>query len=168
MRLLIIRHAIAGDKTEFAKTGQSDDLRPITADGRDKMERAADGLREVVPTISLLASSPLTRAAQTAEIIALEYDIPIDETIDALRPDAPFDDFLGWLTTRAARDIIAVVGHEPHLSGLISWLISGGAKFRIDLKKGGACLLEFGGAPERGCAILLWSIPPAQLRALGR
>ena len=62
MQLLIVRHSAAEDKEDFAKTGKSDDLRPLTAEGKETMAQAAKGLREVVPEISELATSPLVRA----------------------------------------------------------------------------------------------------------
>ena len=36
MRVLLIRHAIAEDRADFAKTGQDDGLRPLARDGRRK------------------------------------------------------------------------------------------------------------------------------------
>jgi phosphohistidine phosphatase len=56
MRLLVVRHAAAEDKDEFARAGRSDDLRPLTADGKRDMREAARGLRNVVPKLDLLAT----------------------------------------------------------------------------------------------------------------
>jgi phosphohistidine phosphatase len=168
MKLLIIRHGIAEDQDTFAATGKSDDLRPLTAEGRTKMAHAAEGLREVVPDISLLASSPLVRAHETAEIVGRVYEIEVRPTTDALRPDASFDEFLDWLRDSGDQKVVAVVGHEPHLSTLATWLISEVKESRMELKKGGACLLEFDGAPKAGSATLEWLMQPAHLRAIRR
>jgi len=167
MELLIIRHGIAGDKAEFAKTGKSDDLRPLTAEGWEKMARGARGLRAVAPKIALLATSPLVRARETAEIVAAAYDISIGDTTDVLRPDAAFDDFAKWLAGHADRSVVAVTGHEPHLSGLITWLMCGGESSRVDLKKGAAVLLSLDAKQARGGAMLCWALAPKQLRMLG-
>jgi phosphohistidine phosphatase len=167
MKLLVIRHAIAEDKAEFAKTGQTDDLRPLTDDGRKKMRRVAKGLRELVPQLDVLASSPLVRARQTAEIVAKEYGRDIDEFTDVLRPESRFQDGLLWLGQRAAHEAVAIVGHEPHLADFVTWLMSGGEQSRLELKKGGACLLTFEGKPARAGARLEWLSTPAQLRAIG-
>ncbi len=86
MHLLIIRHAIAEDRDSFAGSGKSDDLRPLTDEGRAKMELGAAGLRALLPDITLLAASPLTRAQQTAEIVGKEYGLEIGATTDSLRP----------------------------------------------------------------------------------
>src|SRR5438094_8995307 len=114
MDLLIIRHAIAEDKDVFAQTEQGDDERPLTDEGREKMKRGAEGLRSVAPEISLLATSPLVRARQTAEIVANAYTISIGETTDVLRPDSSLDDFMGWVAPHAQESVVAVVGHDPH------------------------------------------------------
>src|SRR5258708_2037922 len=43
MKLLIIRHAIAEDREDFARTGKDDSLRPITDEGKKKMKQRAGG-----------------------------------------------------------------------------------------------------------------------------
>jgi len=61
---------------------------------------------------------------------------------------------------------VAVVGHEPYLAFLAGWLLTGRHESFVELKKGGACLLEFDDPPAAGNATLVWSIAPAQLRTL--
>lgn len=170
MNLLVIRHAIAEDKEAFAASGRSDDQRPLTEEGRSKMRRAAGGLRLACPRVAVLASSPLLRARETAEIVASALRVSRVEIVEALRPDRPFEELRGWLRGRVApngEDVtVAVVGHEPHLSGLVTWLMTGGSESRIELKKGGACLLAFDRSPAAGEAVLRWALTPSQLRAL--
>jgi phosphohistidine phosphatase len=171
MNLLVIRHAIAEDKERFAASGRNDDLRPLTEEGRSKMRRGAQGLRTVLGRIAHLASSPLVRARETAEIVAPALGAARVEIVDALRPDRSYDELLEWLQGTALPNededrIVGIVGHEPHLSGLVTWLMTGGDESRIELKKGAACLLRFDRAPEEGRAILRWSLPPSQLRDL--
>ena len=172
MNLLVIRHAIAEDKEAFAASGRSDEQRPLTEAGRSKMRRAADGLRLVCPRVAVLASSPLLRARETADIVAPIFRIARVEIVDALRPERAFEEFMVWLRHRVppneANDqaTVAVVGHEPHLSGLVTWLMTSGTQSRIELKKGGTCLLRFGRTPSDGAAILRWALTPSQLRSL--
>ena len=167
MDLLVIRHAIAQDKEEFARTGRDDTQRPLTNDGREKMERAAAGLTSLVPRITLLASSPLLRAAQTAEIVAAAYDSPPKiETVDVLAPGSAYDAFARWLRGCEVESTIAVVGHEPHLGGLITWLLTGRDESHTPLRKGGAALLSFDGAAGQGRAQLTWLLTPGILRRL--
>lgn len=176
MNLLVVRHAIAEDKERFAETGRSDDQRPLTEEGREKMRRGAEGLKEVARRAHVLASSPLVRARETAEIIAPALRASRIEIVEALRPDRHYDDFLKWLRGRAAPNgdevedderTIAIVGHEPHLSGLVTWLMAATTDSRIELKKGAACLLAFERAPAAGAATLRWALTPAHLRKLG-
>ena len=172
MNLLVIRHAIAEDKEAFAASGRSDDQRPLTQIGRSKMRDNAEGLRLIAPKISLLASSPLVRARETAEIVMPALSAPRVEIVEALRPDRQFDEFLSWLRKRVSPNddeddsTVAIVGHEPHLSGLVTWLMTGTTDSRLDLKKGAACLLRFERAPDAGEAMLRWSLTPGQLRKL--
>jgi phosphohistidine phosphatase len=166
MILLIIRHGIAEDRDEFAASGKPDDLRPLTSEGRTKMKHAAEGLKEIASEISILASSPLVRAHETAEIVARAYDIEVRATTETLRPEAPLEKFLEWLTDRSEQPVVAIVGHEPHLSTLATWFMTGTKESQIELKKGGACLLTFQGAPKPGAATLDWLMHPSHLRAL--
>jgi phosphohistidine phosphatase len=167
MRLIVVRHAIAMDREEFAATKQDDDLRPLTPDGRRKMRLGAKGLRALAPHPTVLATSPLTRAVETAQILAAAFDMTITETVESLRPDSPYSAIEQWLRKRNGAETVAIVGHEPHLSGLIAWFVTSGTTARFDLKKGGAALLAFDGRPRRGLATLEWLVTPWQLRRLG-
>jgi phosphohistidine phosphatase len=166
MQLLIIRHGVAVDRADFAKTGKADDLRPLTENGRHKFRRAAQGLRHVVAGPDVLATSPLMRAAQTARIVSDVYDVAAEVT-DVLSPGARLDRFPRWLAEHAAAELVVVVGHDPHLSRLASWLITGVDGSAIVLKKGGACLLSFEATPAKGNARLEWLMTPSQLREIG-
>ena len=103
MNLLIIRHGVAQEKVDAGKAGDIDDRRALTPDGRTKMAHAAEGLREVVPEISLLASSPLLRAHESAEIVGHVYGIEVRSTTDALLPNASFDEFIAWASERSGQ-----------------------------------------------------------------
>jgi phosphohistidine phosphatase len=106
------------------------------------------------------------RAHETADIIGRVYGIEVRAVTEALLPNASLDEFLDWLNDRSEQDVVAIVGHEPHLSTLATSLMTGGKESRIELKKGGACLLTFDGAPRPGSATLEWLLHPRHLRAL--
>lgn len=167
MKLLVVRHAPAADKDEFARTGKSDDLRPLTPAGKREMREVTRGLRGVVPAIDVLATSPLVRAVQTAEILGDSYKRKL-VSVEALRPETRFEDFAIWARAHGGTKTVAIVGHEPHLSGLASWLLASSKRSLLELKKGAACLLEFEDAPGAGSATLLWSMAPKHLRAVGK
>jgi phosphohistidine phosphatase len=168
MKLLMIRHAIAEEREDFARTGKDDRLRPLTEEGRKKMKLAARGLRTLVPDLDLLATSPLTRAAQTGAIVDSVYGGVKEVEIEELTPEATPADFLRWLRQQK-HETIAVVGHEPSISQIVSWLLTGGERRLLSFRKGGACLLQFSGASGEvaaGTATLLWALTPGQLRDL--
>jgi phosphohistidine phosphatase len=166
VQLLIIRHAIAEDREVFGRIEDDDDLRPLTDEGRRKMTRGAEGLRALVPSLDLIATSPLVRAQQTAAIVAKAYGMGVGEATSVLEPDARLERFLTWAAAHEQCEVIAVVGHEPHLSALATWLMTGADDSRLVLKKGGACLLEFAGRPCRAGATLHWLHTPSALRRL--
>jgi phosphohistidine phosphatase len=165
MKLLIIRHATAEEREDFARTGKDDRLRPLTDEGRKKMKQAARGLKALVPEIDLLATSPLTRAAQTGAIVDSVYGGLREVEIEELAPEASPVEFLSWLR-RQTSETMAVVGHEPSISLIVSWLLTGSEKRLFAFRKGGACLLEFPGEVGGGTATLVWALTPALLRFL--
>ena len=167
MNLLVIRHAIAEDRTRWARGGGDDGLRPLTARGRRRMKLAARGLRRVIPAVDLLATSPLVRAEQTADLVAAAYrDLKVVK-VPQLAPQASVHALLKWLQERKHDTTIALVGHEPQLGGFVSWMLTGLQESFVPLKKGGACLLEVPTQVRPGRARLRWMLAPAQLRRLG-
>jgi len=167
VNLLVVRHALAEDRDLFKRTGQSDDLRPLTDRGRRRMRRIARGLARMLSP-DLLVTSPLTRAVQTAEILSRAFDHAVSPPIDALRPDAAPEEFGRWAASLRGKSTVAIVGHEPHLTRLIAWLTIGRLSVYMKLKKGGACLIEFDRIPRQGGGTLLWHLLPSQLSELGR
>lgn len=167
MQVLVVRHAIAEDPADWARGHADDAGRPLTADGRKKMRKGARGLRTLVPELDLIATSPLTRAVQTAEILAKEYDGPTPVQTPVLAPAQPLEALALWLDHERRREVVAIVGHEPALSRAVSWFLASGDRSFIEMKKGAACLLDF---PERvgpGFGTLVWSLGPGALRRLG-
>jgi phosphohistidine phosphatase len=167
MRLLVIRHAIAGDREAFAQeAGLPDAERPITAEGRKKMRESAAGLRAVASDLAVLGTSPYVRARQTAEIVAEAFDgVPVVD-VPALAHGEPRDGLVAWLQDQPA-ECVGIVGHEPDLGMLIAWLVTGDAAPFVSLKKGGACLLEMEGPAGPASAEVLWVLTPKLLRRLG-
>jgi phosphohistidine phosphatase len=161
-QIIIIRHAIAAD----AQANMSDADRPLTKKGLRRMTRAVRGLTRVVPEIALVASSPLLRAVQTAEIVATTFGgCPLVIT-EALTPDAKPDELLNFLAAQEGRAPIACVGHEPGLSRWVAWAMCGHRQSSLRLKKGAACCLNMTQPLAAGQGELQWLLQPRQLRAL--
>ncbi len=166
MDLLVVRHAVAEDRASFARTGKDDAERPLTKAGRRKFERCARGLLRLVPSIDLLTTSALVRAVETAQLIQDVYRIEGAARLDELDPEAEPAALLRWLRRHRRQGTIASVGHEPHLSGFVEYAITGARAGFLDLRKGGACLLDLGDDPQPGRGRLRWLLTPRQLRRL--
>jgi phosphohistidine phosphatase len=166
MEFLIVRHATAVDHGDPAYS--RDDDRPLTPDGIHKFRAAVRGLKELGVRLDRIVTSPLVRARQTAEI--LRDGLAPDLDLDVSRHLAPGGDYEALLRDVAAlgADRVAVVGHEPHLSGLASHVLVGAkARASVLLKKGAAALVVFDGKPEAGSGTLEWLLQPAALREVG-
>lgn len=167
MKVAVIRHAIAEDRATFARTGQDDGLRPLTPKGRNKMRKAAQGLKRILPDIELIGSSPLVRALETARIVADCYGSPRMVKVPELAPGVAPEGCLDWLRRHDGDVTVALVGHEPDLGSLVGWLLTGRRNSFMEVKKGSVCLLEFPGRVAPGGATLLWFLKPSQLALIG-
>jgi phosphohistidine phosphatase len=115
VRIYLVRHAQAA-------SGQPDELRPLTPDGRAAARElgnrlAADGLRP-----DAVLSSPLLRARETAAELARALGAE-PETDERLSPGADAAALRAVVAGRG--ETIVVVGHQPDC-GRISAAISGG------------------------------------------
>jgi phosphohistidine phosphatase len=166
VKLLIVRHGQAGNPEEWEAAGKDDRLRPLTPKGKKELRPAAAGLVRLVPALDLIATSPWTRAMQTAAIINREYDVEIEE-VEQLTSDHRPDELTAWLSQQSRPEAVALVGHEPHLGLLVGYLLTGKSVSFVDLKKGGACLLEMDEPSKPGTACLEWLLSNRELRRLG-
>ncbi len=169
MILYIIRHAIAAQAGTNGPA-EDDSQRPLTDKGRKKMRQIAQGLKELETQIDLVLSSPYLRAKQTARILAKKFELSKDKVIltENLSPTGYVDQLVNEINDNYAEVTnIALVGHEPSLSGLASMLLSGDPALSITLKKGGICKLSVETLQYGRCATLDWLLSPAQLVEIG-
>ena len=161
MKLLVIRHGTAEDSAPGG-----DAQRSLTHEGKKEMKEVASGLRAVVDTIDVIGASPLVRAQQTAEIVAKGFgDAPI-KTVNALVPGSDLSELLGWISEHASKKVVALVGHEPLLGTLVTWLMTGMENSRVEMTKAGAALLEFDSRVAAGSARLRCLLTRHELRRL--
>ena len=166
-RLLIVRHAIAQDRDEAYAQHRSDADRPLTDKGRRRMQQVAAGIHCEAGQLEQILSSPLLRAHQTAEILSRQYpETPLTIT-DSLSPGQSLPSLVEELAATSHGGTVAIVGHEPDLSSLIALLVFRNEQAAIQLKKGGAALLDFPHRIAIGNGALLWLLTPGQLRKLG-
>jgi phosphohistidine phosphatase len=166
VEVLVVRHAIAMDRAEAESAGVPESERPLTEEGRSRMKRIARALAKRVPEVGALISSPWLRARDTAELLRERYRGLACVESEALLPDAEPQALEQLLSAHAHQPLVAVVGHEPHLSGWVSWCLTGERRPVVLLRKGGACLLRFDGAPAAGGGLLQWLLTPALARRL--
>ena len=131
------------------------------------MKRVAAGLREIVDKIDVIGASPLLRAQQTAKIVAKAYDDPPIVTVEDLLPESDPPALMNWLRQHSTVDVVVIVGHQPNLGRVVTWLMSGVKGPRVDLSKGGTCLLEFSENVSAGNGTLEWLLTPSLLRQVG-
>jgi phosphohistidine phosphatase len=166
VKLLIVRHGPAGDPEEWEREGKDDRIRPLTKDGKKAVRKVAAGLVRLVPALDLIATSPWTRATQTAEILDKEYGVDTEE-VEQLTSDHRPEDLSSWLSRQRGREAVALVGHEPHLGLLVGYLLTGTSVSFVDLKKSGACLVEMDDPSRPGSGRLEWLLGDRELRRLG-
>lgn len=163
MEIILVRHAVAMERQEFAKTGQEDSLRPITLKGARRHRRMCKSMQKMARGAEVIVTSPLLRARQTAEITSQIYeDLNILE-VPELVPSASPSAFLKWVRVwgRVYKKII-VVGHEPHLGELASYLVSGQVQHNFIVKKSGFLSIITGPASEieKGSGKVLYHVSP--------
>lgn len=162
MELYIVRHGIAAERGG----AQPDAERPLTPEGIAKMEESAKGLATLVDTVNLIASSPLRRARETAQIVAdaLGFKGAI-EISELLLPSADPAETLRWISRKKNVERAVVAGHEPHCSQFAS-LLMGAAPSSIEFKKGAVCRIDIPSAASAGKGMLIWHLSPKVLRGL--
>jgi len=112
----------------------------------------------------VILSSPYVRARDTAKILAGEFEMKNKIAFsDNLIPPGNFENLISEIHEKYDVNNLALVGHEPMLSSLISWLATGNTDMRITLKKGGIAYLSADNLYQDGRATLEWLLTPAVL-----
>jgi phosphohistidine phosphatase len=118
VRLILVRHAKAA-------SGEPDELRPLTPEGREAAQALGAELGGLQP--DAVVSSPLTRARETAAPIAEAAGVELE--LDArLSPGASLADVRAAVDGRG--DLVVVVGHQPDLSTTVFELTGQDLPFR--------------------------------------
>ncbi len=146
MRLYFLRHGAA----DWPGWDQPDDDRPLTEDGRRELDQVGKFLVRLKARPEVILTSPLPRAAQTAEIAAAHLRAPVFEE-NLLAPGFGAED-LKRLQGKYPRQALMLVGHEPDFSSTIASLTGG----RVKVAKAGVALVEV----ESGKSELRWLFPP--------
>lgn len=168
MELYILRHGLAGESGD--PRYPDDSQRPLTAEGKRKMLQAALGMKALGLKYDLAFTSPYIRARQTAEIVCQQLDLLEKLQItENLEPGRDPRKLIAEINEYDLKNkSVLITGHEPFLSGLVSYLISGSHSPRIEYKKGALCKLEIEGLEYGRCAALNWLLTSKQLGLMAK
>jgi phosphohistidine phosphatase len=125
MDLILWRHA-------EAEPGLPDLGRRLTAKGLKQAERMGHWLDRHLPETALVLASPADRAQQTALALKRRF-----RTVDELAPGAPVAAVLAAAKWPDAREPVVIVGHQPTLGEVASFLLTG-EEAGWSVKKGAA------------------------------
>lgn len=153
MTIYLLRHA------EAEASAASDAERRLTAKGVTQARRvgrfcAAHGIEP-----ALMLTSPVTRARQTAEIVAGELPAPEVVKVRWAACGMGPDEAISELGACAAFPSVMLVGHEPDLGLLVASLLglprAGGLRVRKSL----LAAIDFEGRPAAGAGTLQFFLP---------
>jgi phosphohistidine phosphatase len=165
IELYLVRHAIAAER---GPNYPDDRERPLTSEGIARFKQVVEGLKAFEIKLELVLTSPLVRAAHTAELLVAGIGSkPRLEVLEPLQPGGRQAQVLEAIAKYAKRTKrIAIVGHEPDLGELTARLLR--ARGTFEFKKGGVACLELDGAMPTGPGTLKWLLPPRSLRKIGK
>ena len=153
MLIYIVRHAWAGEHGD--PRWPDDRLRPLTEEGRERFANVAKELAQRGCEPQIIATSPLVRCRETAEILAAQAPgKPRIVPLDALRPGSNLAALLAWSRDQQA-DQIAWVGHAPDVSLLAAELV-GDCQAAIRFSKGACAAISFDEGLQPGAGELRW------------
>jgi phosphohistidine phosphatase len=139
MELYILRH---GKAERNIPDGGSDADRQLTGRGKKDIRKMVGWLRSKGILFDVIATSPLVRAVETAEIIATDLQHPKSPGIwKSLEPGGDLDRLNEDILASSSEGPVLIVGHEPMLSTLIGEIIAGEGGARVLLRKGGLAVI---------------------------
>jgi phosphohistidine phosphatase len=164
--LYLVRHGIAAP----ASASIIDADRALTEEGMRKTGRVAHGLRALNVKPEAILSSPLRRAQETAEIMAsiLAPKVPVE-----IHPPLAFGheprEVIQTLRAHRGAEQVMLVGHQPDMGELASFLLSGSPNLvHLPFKKAATAAVTVASLPPRSAGVLEWFLTPAQLKLIGR
>jgi phosphohistidine phosphatase len=123
MDLILWRHA-------EAEPGEPDLGRRLTAKGHKQAERVGSWLDRYLPQTTRILVSPADRAQETALGLKRRF-----KTVDELAPGAAVAAVLAAAGWPDAKDPVLIVGHQPTLGSVASFLLAGDEAY-WSVKKG--------------------------------
>ena len=141
MDLILWRHC-------EAEPGEPDLGRRLTSKGLKQAERMAQWLDTHLPDTCRVLVSPADRAQQTAVALQRKF-----RTVPELAPGATVGAVLAAANRPDSREPVMIVGHQPTLGAVASFLLSGEEAY-WSVRKGAVWWLS-NRAKEGGAAVVL-------------
>ena len=166
-----MRHGKAGAGSPHPDDGR----RPLNAAGKAEAAEISAALARAGIAFDFVASSPLSRAVQTAEIVAPgRKGRRRVELWDELKPEAAPGAALSRIAGLQFGPSALLVGHEPGLGALVGSIMAaagpaaraGRAPPSLAVKKGGMAKLRMLSLSPAPRGQLRWLATPRQLRRL--
>ncbi|TCO85244.1 phosphohistidine phosphatase SixA [Chthoniobacter flavus] len=151
MLLYLLRHADADT------VAASDDARALSEKGIDQAQKVARFCEAHDMQLSLILTSPLRRAHETAKPMAaaLRAELMIVPWLaSGMHPEAALEELRAYRSQTS----VMLVGHEPDFSQLAAHLLGLPTNNAIHVRKGSLTLLELD-VFRAGAATLQFSLP---------
>ena len=152
MKIYFLRHGVA----DWPDWTESDDERPLTKKGTKETRKVAKFLHKLDAFPSVILTSPLPRASQTAAIAGKVLRCHVVEEA-GLSPGCNITKLRAMLKKHSSQELM-VVGHEPDFSTLLAKLTGA----RLKIAKSGVALVEM---DSEAAGKLLWLFPPQAAKA---
>jgi phosphohistidine phosphatase len=151
MELYLLRHADANTVAE------TDDARPLSEKGISQAKKVARFCKEHDLKPDIILTSPVRRAAETAEIVgeALKGELMTEPWLACgMQPETALEELRGY----ARFGSVMIVGHQPDFSLLAAHLLGLRDNEQIAIRKASLTHFELG-AFVFGGARLCFSLP---------
>lgn len=172
VQLYILRHGEAGKRMAAgggATAAARDSERALTVAGRKEVEEIAGALSKLGIEPDLVATSPLKRARQTADIAAKRLKVKKGGLAewDELKPEGKRADLYKKLAQFKPDSAVMIVGHEPQLSAVIAEVVFGTpAPGKIVLKKAGLAKVTVTSFQPSLKGELRWLLAPKHMKRM--
>lgn len=120
MRIYLVRH---GDADAEVPEGLGDEARALTAKSRQVLAAHFSSLADRMTGLDLVLTSPLVRAVQTAQILALiQKHEGLLHAHRSLVPEMPVGTLDSVLREHPGRNLV-LVGHQPSMGAMAAHLL---------------------------------------------
>ena len=160
MIIYVFRHGAAETKGESPE--KSDASRRLTQEGRVQVKNVCEAAKKLGASPSVIISSPLVRAKQTAEIAREILNPKAEFKIDnCLEPESNVDEIYKTLSKISKNDEVMLVTHLPILGNFIADILSW-KEVWTNLEMANGAMMKIASRktlPKRGSGEMFWLLP---------